>query len=96
MQGNSWRFLLDEPIKSTRHASWNFSTINLLAVPRGNEKQIKGKKKKKGTELKITVKTVGQSKSANKDGTEGYTHTPTKHRSHIVKKKKKKGTESDE
>lgn len=40
------------------------------------------KKKKKGTEIKITVKTVGQSKSVNIKTEQRAAHTPTKQKSH--------------
>ena len=59
-------------------------TIILLAVPRGNEKKEDKSKRKK--EQKLTVKTVGQSKSVNVKTEQRATHTPNKHKSHNVKK----------
>ena len=67
----------------------SLSTIILLAVPRGNEK--KKNQRKKRTEIKITVKTVGQSKSVNVKTEQRAAHTPNKHKVTSLKK----GTESD-
>lgn len=50
----------------------------------------KKKKNNKGTEIKITVKTVGQSRSVNTKMEQRAAHTPNRHRSHIVLKKERK------
>lgn len=61
--------------KNHQMHNMEFFNNQFISSPERQWKTNKRKKKQKGTELKITVKTVGQSKSANKDGTEGYTHT---------------------
>ena len=66
-------------------------TFNNHFISSPNRQWKKKSKKKNGTEIKITVKTVVQSKSVNIKTEQRATHTPNKHKSHVVKK----GTGSD-